>query len=657
MTIGTLGEASLAAITPRGWLRRWLELQKEGLTGHLEVAGYPFDSGLWACAQIPWPRGRGAPWWPYEQTAYWVDGLTRCAILLDDPHLLQRARRQMTYVLDHADADGYLGPRSCKKPMPAGRWSHMIFFRALLAWYHHQPDPRIPRALIRHYLGAPTDHSGHRDVCNIEILCWLYRHSGDRRLLDMARATWDTYQQTGEDDDRELTRRALRNGKPVNSHGVTFLETVKQPALLAALTGERALLQDTRNGFDKLERFHLLASGAPSSTEHLHTTTALDAAEMCDIADFTWSGGHLLLATGDARWGDAVERNVLNAFPGGVTKDFRALQYFSSVNQVILTRHSNHTLAATGGAWMCYRPKPGTECCTGQVNRVMPAYVSRMWMLQGDDPVAALYGPGSFCFTKNGHTVTLHQETTYPFGEEISFGLQTRSPVEFTLWLRLPHWCDTPRLVVNNRPFGKNLRPGRFVPIRRTFEHNDRVVLTLPMHPRFRRWADGGVTIERGPLLFALPVQEQRSVDRSDPHQSPAFPSWEMVPVSPWNYAICIDPDGGGDQVEVRFAPPTTDPWSNPPVRIAVPARRVKGWKVRIARALPSIGGTLIDPARNKWEMHQTIARGRFPVTPPLPDPATLAARLGSRRETIELVPFGCTTLRIAQFPCAHRAT
>ena len=40
-------EAKINHIVPEGWLHDFLVKQKEGLTGHIEVAGYPFNSVSW----------------------------------------------------------------------------------------------------------------------------------------------------------------------------------------------------------------------------------------------------------------------------------------------------------------------------------------------------------------------------------------------------------------------------------------------------------------------------------------------------------------------------------------------------------------------------------------------------------------------------------
>ena len=127
-------EIPLTSIEPRGWLRAYLEKQRNGLTGHLEVAGHPFDTGGWTNSKIQ-TRSALAGWWPYEQTAYWIDGMIRCGVLLRDEFLISKAKKQMDYVLDHPDADGYLGPAHLKNPDDNNRWPHMVFFRVTFVPY------------------------------------------------------------------------------------------------------------------------------------------------------------------------------------------------------------------------------------------------------------------------------------------------------------------------------------------------------------------------------------------------------------------------------------------------------------------------------------------------------------------------------------------
>jgi hypothetical protein len=84
-------EAPLSESRPSGWLRCYLMKQRNGLTGHPEKAGYPFDCAWWGTQDWAEPPKSGYPtrqWGPYEQTGYWIDGALRCGYLLRDAELV-----------------------------------------------------------------------------------------------------------------------------------------------------------------------------------------------------------------------------------------------------------------------------------------------------------------------------------------------------------------------------------------------------------------------------------------------------------------------------------------------------------------------------------------------------------------------------------------
>ena len=638
--------AALTQIEPEGWLRAYLERQRHGLTGHLEVAGYPFNAPTWG--QPNFSSQGNEHWWPYEQAGYWIDGLVRCGALLRDPFLLNKAQGPIDYVLKHADKDGYLGPKGIKKPENQNRWAHLVFFRALIALHSFTGDARIVKALQRHYLSNTSPHSFHREVANVEVILWTYEQTGDKRLLKHAEEAYAAFNELPID---EAVPRMLSR-KPIYVHGVTFNELCKLGALMYKYTGNRRFLRATENAFRKVEANSMLIDGVHSSSERLRGRDPLDSHETCDIADHTWAVGHLLEITGKTEYADKIERACFNAAPGAVTADFKALQYFSCPNQVVAHDTSNHNLFHRGAPWMAYRPNPGVECCAGNVHRTMPNYAARMWLHTPDGGVAAaLYGPSRMTFRPKGakHDVTIVEETGYPFVEEIAFRIQSPDPVRFPLTLRVPGWCRAAELSINGVRQSRRLKAGGFFTLTRTFEPNDRVVLTLPMELKLSHWPKGGVGIERGPLVFALPVEEQRRAKQIKGRSSKEFPAYEMRPASPWNYALAVD-ERDLDGVEVVQGPLSGNPWTpeTAPVELLVPARRVAGWKTlkrkRIQREHNVPGALRID-----W------FEGGFEFTPDLPEPETLGKRLTKDVETIRLVPYGCTNLRISVFPNAVR--
>ncbi|MGC9520355.1 MAG: beta-L-arabinofuranosidase domain-containing protein [Anaerolineae bacterium] len=649
-TYAEFQELPITAITPEGWLRRYLEVQRDGLTGHLEVAGFPFDTPGWAAPLVTHRSGSG--WWPYEQTGYWFDGMIRCGHLLGDRTLIDRARDQIRYVLEHADDDGYLGPAFMKDPIGANRWPHAIFFRAWMADYDATGDPRLVDALRRHYLsGDPDTHADQRNVCNVEAMLWTYAQSGDEALLQRAVATYETYNERWTGMDTTLT--SLLSDRQASEHGVTYNEIAKLGAILYAYTGQHHYLEATIRGYRKIDRDHMLVDGVCSSTEQLRAKDPLESHETCDIADYTWGVGYLLLATGEAEYADSIERACFNAGPGAVRSDFRGLQYFSCPNQVIADARSNHNLFYRGTSWMSYRPNPGTECCPGQINRVMPNFAARMWLRDGEGGlVAALYGPSRVTAPAGSDRkpVTIVEDTTYPFSDRIQFEIETQEPTPFTLYLRIPQWCTGAALQVNGEAVETSLLPGTFVPVMRTWEDGDTVTLQLPMSISLRRWPHNGISIERGPLVYALRVEEDWRVDEDDPRSTPDFPAWNLYPASPWNYALALHERHLQEEVEVIERPMTAEPWSidTAPIELRVPAHRVRDWDL-------DRRSTIIQEVWARGGLVQREVEGEYVFTPQLPDPDTLTTNVSEKKELVTLVPYGCTKLRITIFPDVRR--
>ena len=292
------------------------------------------------------------------------------------------------------------------------------------------------------------------------------------------------------------------------------MEELKLPMLLYAYTGKRYYLDLALNAERKLTRDHMLPDGVPASAEALvGNGNVINSHETCDISDYTWTLEQFLLTTGEVRWADKIEKAVFNAGLGAVTKDFRSLQYFSSVNQVIATGRSNHNEFFHGSTWMAFRPTHETECCAGNVHRFMPNYVAHMWLRGKDGSIAAaLYGPSAATFDlPNGRQCHIAQRTSYPFDGEIefSFGLKERTDIPFLL--RIPAWCRDAKIYVNGKLWRDACPAGTFVTLRRKFRNGDRIRLCLSMQPVMNTVPGQGIYVQRGPLLFSYPVPQRKT--------------------------------------------------------------------------------------------------------------------------------------------------
>jgi hypothetical protein len=583
---------------------------------------------------------------PWEVRAYWCDGAIRCGILLDDADLVAKATELLQFTFSHPQSDGYLGPAFLKTPGAYHRWPHAVFFRAAMAWYDSTQDKAVIEKMSRHYLGSEYLFTGFREQTNIEPMLWLYKKTGNARLLELAERTWKLSQERSSKIPREwdLTEVAMLSEGPVRKmHGVSYAEISKLPALLYLATGTQRYLDLSVSAHRKIRDFHMLVDGAPSSSEYLSTTTARDAHETCDVIDYCWDWGYLLEATCDGEYGDRIERATFNALPGSIRKDWKALQYYSSPNQFLCTSHSDHLALMKGTPLttiehyrymqrMSFRPSPGyiVVCCPANLNRALPNYVTRMWMSDPatDGIVATLYGPSRVEARVGPHKtqIRITETTDYPYSEEIRFVIDLSEPVLFPLHLRIPAWAGDVKVQINGQIQELPQVRNGFISLKRMWRSGDAVTLTLPMPVTTSNWPEDGVAIERGPLVYAYPIPQKWS-KVPDERSSEVFPAWDLTPTAAWNYSLLAD---DLTKAKVTVTPGEyKDPWSSAASTIRVHSRKVTG-----------------------WELSNTKVNGEEVVlTPPLPDPALLMNELAGPPYPLDLIPYGNTELRLAVFP------
>ena len=604
-------------INVTGWHKQLLYRQKVGLTGNPMEMGYPYDTCMWTgkidkTQRIV--RQDGADWFPYEQTAYYLDGSLRTSYLLKDKSLRKLALKNIDFIINNIRKDNTLGPENVANL----EWPRTVFFRMLMAEYENTKNPKIIEALTTHYLKGRPRIWGGRSVTNVEILCWLYKQTDDKRFLDFAEENFSKFaKSTG-----SMGGNSLLTEKPMRDHGVTVAELIKLPTIMYLYTGNEKYLEATLHGIKKLYRDYGLVSELYSAHEFLSDKAANRVTETCVAADMLWSLGYIFKATGDVKYADMMEKIFLNAGIGAFGKDFKTLQYFSGVNQVTLPDTKVHLFKKSGNSRRAtYAPQHDTECCSGNVHRIAPNYIGRMWMkIRKNGLAAVLYGPGAVTTKINNQKVTVNAETSYPFEDTITFTIKSSKDVKFPFYLRIPNWSESAEVLVNGEKIDVAAHSGSFAIVDRKFRNGDKI--TLNLNNKFRLIKAGlndkGLAISRGALLYSLPIKEKVNKIFNWKRKSENFDAFEILPNSEWRYALdARDLKVNNLKLQNNFNK-NSYPWEYHSQKVKVPVYTLKNWNLNKKHFTPKLPTNL---------------------------------ECSSDKQFVELVPLGCTRLRLTVFP------
>ena len=638
-------ELPLGAIKPKGWLAGQLKRMRVGSTGHLDETyeKLQHDNG--------WLGGKGDGW---EETPYWLDGAVPLAYLLDDHALQQKVLRYINWILENQRPSGYFGPltaqeRKTGKPIAVQTsdqgedwWPKMVVLKVLKQYYTATQDKRVIPFMTKYFnyqlavlkespIGKWTEWSESRGSENILIIQWLYSLHPDERLLELAQLIesqsypWSTWLGNR---DWVIQAAAQQNGEHwMHRHAVNVAMGLKSPALNYQRTGNAAYLEDLRTGFHDLMTLHGLPMGIFSGDEDLHGNDPTQGVELCAIVESMFSLEQVIGITGDIQYMDALERMTFNALPTQTTDDYNEKQYFQIANQVQVKRGVfNFSLPFDREMNNVFGARSGYTCCLTNMHQGWTKFATHLWYKTAEGGLAALtYSPNEVTTTVGAKQVkaTIKETTNYPFDEQIGFELGLSANVDFPFLLRIPSWCQEATIQINGKVWGKE-KGGQVVSINRTWKDKDQVTLELPMQVSTSNWGRNSRTIERGPLIYALRLEEQWQKG----HDAVEGDYWEVYPKGKWNYGLLDSVVKQPENVlKVKKVKPVTADFvwnlTHAPIEITAPVKEIPGW------------GLMNDVAPQPVTDRGGLFKGKT----------------ADQIETVRLVPYGCTKVRVVAFP------
>lgn len=627
-------ELPLGSIKPRGWLKEMLLTQKNGSTANLDNL-YPLVMGK----RNGWLGGDGDQW---ERGPYWIKGLLPLAYILDDKELIAKTKPWIEWVLASQDAEGHFGPSKDYGPEQGVQrdnardwWPKMVMLKVLQQYYSATADRRVITFMTNYFKyqlrtlpGKPLGHwtfwATYRGGDNLMIVYWLYNITGDKFLLELADLL---YKQT-----YDFTNMVLKSNlipAQEEMHCVNLAQGIKTPIIYYQHHPDSVYTAAFERGLSDIRKFMGQPQGMFGGDEAIRNSDPVNGSELCSAVELMLTLENAIGITGNVEYADHLERIAFNAMPTQISDDFNTRQYFQQANQVMVTRHARNFSVDHQGTDVCFGLLTGYPCCTSNMHMGWPMFTQNLWYATPDRGLASLVFSPSEVKVKVGDNVEAHviEETNYPFLETIkyTFNFDKQGSVHFPFHLRIPTWCKQASITINGRPY---LQAGNnpIVKIDREWKSGDILELTLPMQVTQSRWHQNSTAIERGPLVYALKIGEdwKKIENDKDPVQYGDY-YFEVRPTTPWNYGLIEVPKEKFTEMFKVFKKDSVSlyPWNikNAPIEIKAKAKRMPQWQLYNESAGPL-------PYSIQWD--QT---------------------LNTKEEEVTLIPYGCTTLRISEFP------
>lgn len=400
--------------------------------------------------------------------------------------------------------DGYLGTYSDDKRWTSWDvWVHKYDLIGLLSYYQitgYEPALDAARKIGDLLSKTFGDQPGQRDIIKagehvgmaatsvLEPMVMLYRQTGERRYLDFCYYITRAYDQP---QGPKIIASLDATGsvfKTANAKAYEMMSNLVGLAELYRLTGEQRFLEPVLAAWKDIKAKRLYVTGTTSSGEHFRDDFDLPGEEKSNVgegcATVTWLqlNWQLLRLTGEAQYGQELERTIYNQLLGAQDPHNGNICYFTPLNG---------KKSAT----------PGINCCVSSEPRGISMIPQIAWGSLERGVAVELYSQGK----ANIGGVKLESMTQFPMDGSIVLTVEPERSRRFPLFLRVPSWTREFTASAGGQKFAG--KPGEYLKIERTWNSGDRVEIAMDMTVRL---LDGGksypnsVAVARGPQVLAL---------------------------------------------------------------------------------------------------------------------------------------------------------
>jgi DUF1680 family protein len=464
--------------------------------------------------------------WIGEHIGKWMHAATLAWAYTRDPGLRQKLDYAAGELIKAQEKDGYLGTYvpelrfGLHNKADWDVWSHKYCLLGLLTYYQFTTNQAALAAcrkagdlLVRTFgpdkksiLSAGT-HMGMAATSVLEPMVLLYRFTGDQRYLDFSRYIVQAWNEPGGPRIVDSLLVPGRVNQTANGKAYEMLSNLVGLCELARATGDRQFLIPVLNAWTDITSRRLYLTGTASQAEFFKDDYFLpngpDAkvGEACVTVTWIQLNAQLLRLTGEARFGEELERSFYNSLTAA--------------------QHPN-------GDWVYFTPlegakfyDPAIKCCHSSGPRGIALIPQQAYFVRpgrGRSPdtlVVNLFEPSRGQASLRGGVVGFEQQTGFPRSNEITLSLTNQQSVRFALAVRAPAWAMpmkaslSPQARAADEP---QVRDGWLVFPARVWSAKDRIRITLNLRGETvagTHLNQGRVALKYGP--FVLAYDEKRN--------------------------------------------------------------------------------------------------------------------------------------------------
>jgi hypothetical protein len=384
-----------------------------------------------------------------------------------------------------------------------------------LIGFYERSSPELARNAIcpSHYMGV------------IE----MYRTTHNPKYLELGKNLVEIRKLVENGTDHNQDRIPFREQTKAEGHAVRANYLYAGVADVVMETGDTTLLKPLKKIWEDLVSNKLYITGGcgalydgvspdgtsynPGEIQQVHQAYGRDYQlpnltahnETCaNIGNMLWNW-RMLQLTGDARYTDIMEQTLYNSILSGISLDGKKFFY---TNPLEVNKDLTYNLR-----WSKDREEYISlcNCCPPNLARTLAEINNYIYSVSDTAIWCHLYA-GAKLSTKlpDGNSVSIDQETNYPWNGKVKFTIKSVPGHALSLMLRIPYWANGASVSVNGKETITNPQTCHYVNIKYKWKPGDIIELNLPMKPRLVEAnplveeTRNMVAVMRGPVVYCL---------------------------------------------------------------------------------------------------------------------------------------------------------